>query len=135
MSNEPTPTPDLPPLRELAELREQPFRSDVPVLGGLIAWFRSAWNSVSTKWYLRPIMAQQSAYNQAVLDYLEQIDARCRAIDLLAADLDRRLVAQDREKTHLVHELGEATARIVQLRAAIRVEEEEGPTSAGDRPA
>lgn len=135
MNNEPTPTPDLSPLRELAELREQPFRSDVPVVGGLIVWFRTAWNSVATKWYLRPIMAQQSAYNQAVLDYLEQIDARSRAIDLLAADLDRRLIAQDREKTHLTHDLGEATARIAQLQAARRAAEEGGPPPAGDPPA
>lgn len=118
MSHEPSHTPDLQPLHDLAELREQPFHSDVPLIGGLIARFRSAWNSVATKWYVRPIMAQQTAYNQAVLAYLEQLDARRRQIDLLIADLDRRIAAQDREKTRLVHDLGDTAARIAQLQAA-----------------
>lgn len=131
MTHEPSPPPDLQPLHELAELREQPFHSDVPLVGGLIAWFRTAWNSVATKWYVRPMMAQQTAYNQAVLAYLDQLDARRREIDLLVADLDRRIAAQDREKTHLVHDLGETTVRIAQLQAALRARE--GTPPGGDR--
>lgn len=131
MTDDPISSPELQPLHDLAELREQPFRSDVPLIGGLIAWFRSAWNSVATKWYVRPMMAQQTTYNQAVLAYLEQLDARRHELDLLVADLERRIAAQDREKTHLVHELGETTARIIQLQAALRAHEDQPP---GDRP-
>lgn len=129
MTAEQRPSPDLEQLQGLAELREHPFHSDVPVLGGLIAWFRTVWNSVATKWYVRPMMAQQTEYNQAVLDRLRQIESRTRQMQLLAEDLDARVRQQDRQYTMLVHDLGQTTARIVQLRAMLQeLEEDTAPT-------
>lgn len=60
-------------LQEMAKhqvLVEQPFRSRVPVLGPVIAAVRSLWNAISTKWYVRPLLQQQSAFNAAVTGYL-----------------------------------------------------------------
>jgi GT2 family glycosyltransferase len=60
-------------LREIQALQEQPFRSQVPVLGRLIVAFRSLWNSVAAKWHVRPIIQQQSAFNDLVATYLEEL--------------------------------------------------------------
>jgi septal ring factor EnvC (AmiA/AmiB activator) len=110
-------------LRELGRLREEPFRSSVPVFGGLIAAFRTAWNSVSTKWYVRPMMAQQTAFNEAVVDSLESVQASVAdahgALDALQEELDRRLLAQDRDHVRLTHDLGEATAALAQVNRAL----------------
>ena len=45
------------------ELQEQPFHSDKPLVGRLIVWFRTLWNNVATRWYIIPIMQQQTAIN------------------------------------------------------------------------
>ncbi|MBN1138388.1 MAG: hypothetical protein JXM73_17500 [Anaerolineae bacterium] len=61
---------DFPGLREsLAELigrgylHEPDFRSQAPVIGPVIVAVRRLWNWMSTKWYVRPIMWQQSEVN------------------------------------------------------------------------
>lgn len=62
--------------RYLAELeavqvvQERPFTSQVPVLGRLIVAVRSLWNSVATKWYVRPLIQQQTDFNTRVAGYL-----------------------------------------------------------------
>lgn len=77
--------------------KEPVFHSNVPVIGGLIAGFRETWNSVSTKWYVRPILQQQVSFNQlaaAILtDLSSQAGANARDISRLAGELiemDRR---------------------------------------------
>lgn len=68
--------PELPVLsseaRPLAEIREQPFRSEVPLIGPWIAAFRQQWNRVSTEWYVKPMIRQQSRFNALLLDALQQ---------------------------------------------------------------
>jgi len=44
-------------------LREPQFTSSVPLLGMLIVAFRRFWNSISTRWYVLPLIWQQSAFN------------------------------------------------------------------------
>ncbi len=64
-------------LDTLAQLRPQPFRSGVPVIGPLIVAFRTQWNRVATEWYLRPILSQQTRFNATATEALRQaIDAR-----------------------------------------------------------
>jgi GT2 family glycosyltransferase len=60
-------------LQEMQTLQEQPFTSQVPVLGRLIVAFRSLWNSVAAKWHVRPLIQQQSAFNALVIAYLEEL--------------------------------------------------------------
>jgi len=48
-------------------VRAQPFISHVPLLGPLIARLRSAWNGISTRWYVQPILQQQVEFNAAVV--------------------------------------------------------------------
>jgi len=53
------------------ELKERPFQSSVPVIGGLIVEFRNTWNSVAAKWYIRPLIAQQNQYNRLLVEQIE----------------------------------------------------------------
>lgn len=70
------PDADAPVAAALADLRaratpiEHEFRSAVPVVGRAIAAFRTAWNDVATRWYVRPIAARQAAFNHALVDVL-----------------------------------------------------------------
>ena len=62
-------------LQELAQgwhIEERPFRSSVPVIGPLIAGFRSAWIRVATRWYVLQLLEQQQAYNCLVSHLLRQ---------------------------------------------------------------
>jgi chromosome segregation ATPase len=57
-------------LRPTATLREYRFRSQVPLIGSLIARFRELWNGVSTRWYVRPLIQQQSEFNEQIVALL-----------------------------------------------------------------
>lgn len=59
--------------RRAAVLREHEFSSAVPFVGGLIARFRRAWNSVSTRYYVISVITQQMAFNQLSVDLLTQL--------------------------------------------------------------
>lgn len=96
-------------LRRRATLEEYTFTSAAPVVGGLIARLRDAWNSVATKWQVRPIIAQQSAFNQALVDWLARPTG--------AAELDVRLIDHDREQTRLARDVGIVATR---ARRAVR---------------
>ena len=110
---------DLQPLRDAAVLQEHRFTSRVPVVGGLIAAFRSAWNSISTRWYVAPLLHQQSRFNQMAADQLAemavQLDRSAGELAALrdeVATLQEWLINQDREQTQLRHDLGEVTLRV-----------------------
>ena len=80
------------PLEMLSEdqtLQEQPFTSRVPVFGPLIVAFRDLWNSVATKWYVRPIAQQQSLFNAQLVNYLRTVEERLQGHSLdLAENID-----------------------------------------------
>ena len=90
-----------------AEIKEQPFRSPTRIVGPLIARFRSLWNSVATKWYVRPLLQQQNRYNRLLVERLH--------------DHDVRLVEQDREQTALTHDLAELSAQLAQTNRLLAV--------------
>jgi hypothetical protein len=89
-------------LAEKSRVVEHPFTSNVPLAGPFIARFREAWNSVSTKWYVRPLLAQQNAYNRLVAEQIQ--------------DLDNRLIIQDQEQTSLIHDSAELTTQLIQIK-------------------
>lgn len=47
-------------------LTETTFASDKPLIGPWLAAFRQAWNNVATKWYVRPLIRQQTTFNHLV---------------------------------------------------------------------
>lgn len=82
-------------------VEERPFTSDTPLLAPLIVRVREAWNSVATKWYVRPLVAQQNQFNQLLAQRLN--------------DLDARLIQQDREQSDLTHDLGQVVVQLQQM--------------------
>ena len=91
-------------------VREQPFRSDRPLIGGLIAWFRTVWNNVSSRWYVLPLLQQQNAFNARVAAHLEELSGR-------AVGLDRDLTALTRDVAELTHRLIQVERRLGALEA------------------
>jgi len=100
-------------LRARAVLREHRFHSDVPLIGPLIAWARERWNSIATKWYVRPLIQQQSEFNQAVVDRLTDMEMRLQQHEQLirqVADQENYLLQQDEQ---LVGRIAELESRLL----------------------
>ncbi len=55
------------------QISEHPFRSDVPLFGKLIAGFRRMWNNVATRWYVLPMMQQQTDFNATLVQILNSL--------------------------------------------------------------
>ena len=91
---------------------ERPFRSDVPIVGPLIAWFRTAWNSVSTRWFVLPLLQQQNEFNALMVAYLRRLE---RALDERLRMLDERLVDLDRDQTSLTRNVAELTYQLIRM--------------------
>ncbi len=66
------------------QVREQPFVSHAPLFGPLIARFRAAWNSISTRWYVQPMLQQQVEFNAAVVRTMAELARRVDAQETLA---------------------------------------------------
>jgi len=95
------PQPDQPDaLRQRATLQEYEFASQAPVVGGLIARLRRAWNGVATKWQARPVMEQQSAFNRALAERLGRPPGQSEVDDLFVRN-DRVQTALTRDTTRL----------------------------------
>ncbi len=121
---------DLERLQAKSALQEPTFRSRLPLIGPFIAWFRATWNSVSTKWYVRPLIAQQNEFNALVAGQirsiaeqlhsqetrLSEIERRVGAYDGRLHDLGAWLIAQDREQSEAIHDLAEMRVQLGQIR-------------------
>lgn len=133
---------DLDELRVAVTLREHRFRSHVPFFGPLIAWFRELWNSVSTKWYVRPLIQQQNEINQQLVAALAALVADLREIALRLQDHDEWLIAQDREQSAAIGDLSDTALRLVQAnrrlaeveRRLAALEANAAPPSGGQQP-
>ncbi len=88
-------------LRQRAMLREYRFTSAAPVVGGLLARLRAAWNGVATKWHVRPLMEQQSAFNTALTEWLERVPG--------LAEADRNRYELDRRQVEVIRDTGAVT--------------------------
>lgn len=51
-------------------LKETQFTSPTPFIGSLLISIRKGWNWMSTKWYMRPILIQQSNINSDLIMFL-----------------------------------------------------------------
>jgi len=83
-----------------ARIKEQPFVSETAVIGSLIAKFRELWNSIATKWYIRPLLQQQNEFNQLIAHSV--------------CEQGEWLIAQDREQVANNHNIAELTTQLIQ---------------------
>lgn len=67
-------------------LREYQFRSAIPVIGGLIAAFRSVWHSISGRWAIRALAQQQDRINAAAAATLAIQNERTNMLAGVLAD-------------------------------------------------
>lgn len=91
-------------LNELrANWNVQPFQfeSSVPVIGPLIAVFRTAWNGIATKWQVRHILGQQNNFNLIVYHLLRDLCQEVGVLSQEASDLSRRTGLLDQRMTEL----------------------------------
>ena len=89
-------------------IHEPPFRSDKPIIGPLIAWFRAAWNSVSTRWYVLPMLRQQNEFNVLLVSCLHKMEERL-------GETDERLIDLDQDQTSLTRNVAELTYQLVRM--------------------
>ncbi|MBN1487932.1 MAG: hypothetical protein JW981_09845 [Anaerolineae bacterium] len=87
------------------QLDEPQFTSTVPVVGKLIVAIRSLWNRVSTKWYVLPMLWQQSDVNTRTATVLssmaqwQEIQAQhTAALQHKVAKLEARLAKLESEE-------------------------------------
>ncbi len=125
-----TPPPDpLDQLRAMTTLQEHRFRSQVPLIGPLIARFRELWNGVATKWYVRPLIQQQNEINQQqvavlsaqvaglrdVVSRLAVDEARLHHQAARQQDHDEWLINLDHEQVSLTRSQAEFAVRLIQV--------------------
>jgi septal ring factor EnvC (AmiA/AmiB activator) len=106
------------------EVQERPFTSPTPVIGPLLAWLRTAWNNIATKWYVRAVVQQQNEFNRLAVQQFHEVEQGFAATATQQTALDGRLVAQDHEQSDLIHDVGELTAQLIQLKRQLQAMEE-----------
>jgi hypothetical protein len=79
-------------------------------MGGAIAAARTAWNWVSTRWYLAPILEQQNRLNAELVEALERIDARLARLEQGEEVQASWLVEIDRDLLALARRVAELDA-------------------------
>ncbi|MFW5942993.1 MAG: glycosyltransferase family 2 protein, partial [Chloroflexota bacterium] len=104
-------------LRRRRTLRPFTFRSRVPLLGPLLAALRRAWSHVAARPVLDAWTAQQSAFNEAVVQELEARQPRLAAHDERYAQAARELSAQRRDLAALLTRLQAIDRRLARLEA------------------
>jgi GT2 family glycosyltransferase len=87
---------DLDEVKQSWLVEEKPFRSRLPFVASL----RERFNSISTRWYIKPILAQQVEYNAAVaraIEDLGKLAASSQPVrDLQVATLSERMLSLEK---------------------------------------
>jgi hypothetical protein len=97
--------PALAELLAAGHLREPHFSSTIPLIGPLIVAVRRFWNWMSTKWYVRPILAQQSELNTRTAGVMSDLAQwhelganRLHLLEARVAELEARLARLEAEE-------------------------------------
>jgi uncharacterized coiled-coil protein SlyX len=72
-------------------IQEQPFESHAPLIGKLIVQFRKLWNWMSTKWYVLPLIKQQSDFNMSTTQSLREIVIALESLARSVKDMEMRI--------------------------------------------
>jgi GT2 family glycosyltransferase len=97
-------------LSENQTIQEQPFTSHVPIVGRLIVAFRGLWNSMAAKWYIRPMVQQQSLFNAQLINYLRTVEQRLQGQSMdIAENIDElTTVAEYLSRTEVTADRGDS---------------------------
>ena len=75
----------------LHQLEEPGFESNAPIIGPLIVKMRRFWNWMSTKWYVRPIIKQQSSVNGQIALLLFEMETKIHHKNQVITDLEKKV--------------------------------------------
>lgn len=92
-------------LKDKGKLTERPFESNIPIFGPLIVRFRSLWNGVAAKWFVRPLIQQQTEFNMLTVQWMDDFESQ----------IYKQVIDQDREQTHLMHETAALEVNLTHL--------------------
>jgi hypothetical protein len=73
------------------QLEEPEFSSEAPIIGPWIVRLRQMWNWMSTKWYVLPIIKQQSEVNGQVAILLLEMETWINEKNQTIADLQEKV--------------------------------------------
>lgn len=107
-------------LRSMAQLRERDFTSSAPVIGPLIVRARRAWNWMSTEWYVRPLIQQQSEVNRGLIQVLDQIDLSVQALHVGMSENEEAILRSNREQTALEARIARLERQVAELREQLK---------------
>lgn len=74
---------------------EPTFVSETPLAGPAIVAIRRAWNWMSTKWYVLPIVQRINHFHQRITDFLAAMLTHLEAMSALTYTIQQRFEAQD----------------------------------------
>lgn len=112
-------------LQARARIQERPFVSHAPVVGRLITFIRSTWNNVATRWFVLPMVHQQNAFNQTVVqtfrelihtqdqlsarldEIKDHLDTRIDEANQYLEQVEERLISSDQDVTLLARKIAE----------------------------
>jgi GT2 family glycosyltransferase len=100
--------PTLDELERQTQVQERPFVPHAPLLGPLMARFREAWNRISTKWYVRPLLAQQNDFNYLIVRQLRDFDA-------WQAEQQVWLLEQDSDYGYITHDVAVLSEHVADM--------------------
>ena len=78
-------------IEALQTVHERPFVSNNPLLGRFIVGMRSAWNWMSTKWYVLPLVQQQNNFNIHTVQTWNTLLAYLKNVIFFATSVHARL--------------------------------------------
>lgn len=78
-------------LMVIHQLEEPEFSSEAPIIGSLIVQLRKFWNWMSTKWYVRPIIRQQTTVNGQIAILLLEMEAWMNEKNKIITDLQEKV--------------------------------------------
>jgi len=93
-------------------VQERPFTSKIPVIGPAIARFRELWNSVATKWYVRPLIEQQNEINRQLVLEIGHVREELEAVQEITVNLDRETADRHRIQVRAIYALREEMMRL-----------------------
>lgn len=94
------------------EVKERPFVSPVPLIGPMIARFRTLWNNVSTTWFVRALLQQQNHVNRMLVLELEKQNQILEMQSQILRDLDRDQTRLTTRIAEVLHRLDKIEARL-----------------------
>jgi hypothetical protein len=72
-------------------IEEFEFTSPVPIIGALIAWFRSLWYGIAARWAVRHMAQQQERYIRSLAKRVEALSAENAYLIQELADMKQHL--------------------------------------------